>query len=129
MSEDAHGPRAIPLPPDTKRDARLPFLFRPSALPWVLGAVLWGVAVFILPAPAAAKALLGLVLPGGWRCRARCRGWGDHGPVGLGRRAPAGGAVAPGGRQPGAARRAALGGGAAAGRARLGGRGGRSDAV
>jgi diguanylate cyclase (GGDEF)-like protein len=58
-------PRAIPLPPDTERDTRLLYLFRPAALPWVLGAMLWAVVFMVLPLPVAAKLALGVVLPAG----------------------------------------------------------------
>jgi hypothetical protein len=65
MPDGARGPRAIPLPPNTERDTRLLFAFRPAALPWLLGALLWGTAAFVLPMAAAAKVPLGLLLPGG----------------------------------------------------------------
>ena len=58
------GPRAVPLPPDTERDTRLLYLFRPAALPWVLGALLWAVVFMVLPLPVAAKMALGVLLPG-----------------------------------------------------------------
>lgn len=57
------GPRAVPLPPDTERDTRLLFFFRPAALPWVLGALVWALTCTVLPLPTPAKLVLGIIVP------------------------------------------------------------------
>ncbi len=59
------GPRSMPLPPDTERDTRLLYLFRPAALPWVLITLMWAVVFVAWPFPGVVKRMLGAALPAG----------------------------------------------------------------
>jgi hypothetical protein len=54
----------VPLPPDTERDTRLLFAFRPADLPWVLAAILASAVFVVLPLPLVARIVLGMLVPG-----------------------------------------------------------------